>query len=207
MTDQLTSSLDQLQTSGQLRRDLVANVSHDLRSPITSVRGYAETLDTDPLLNSEALRGAILQRTNRLTKRINELFELSKLEAKERQTQPEPFLLGNLLTQTYTHFHLITQQIRIAFTRVDCEAPSVCYADIDTIEHVLQNLVENALHYSSESGLVRPQLTSPANAPFVTVSVSNSVSSLSKDTLAYLASINQFSRSGGSVRPPNSGWA
>ena len=205
MADQLAQNLDQLRTSEQLRRDLVANVSHDLRSPMTSIRGYAETLDMDSSLNpiQKSHIAAILQSTHRLTKRINELFELSKLEAKERQPETEPFLLADVLTETYTNFRLIAQQKVIAFTCVNCELPSVCYADINMIEHVLQNLVENAIHYSPEGGYVRLQLARTEQS--VTVSVINSISALPKAVLAYLSQINQIDTGAASVRPPNSG--
>ncbi|AUD03487.1 sensor histidine kinase [Spirosoma pollinicola] len=205
MADQLTNSLAQLQTSEQLRRDLVANVSHDLRSPITSIRGFAETLDMDASLNATQKHyvGAILQSTQRLTKRINELFELSKLEAKERKPEKEPFLLADLLTETYTNFQLIAHQKAITFTCINCEVPSVCFADINLVEHVLQNLVENAIHYSPEGGQVSLQLASTDQ--YVTVSVINSVSALPKAILAYLSQINQIDCIEASIRPPNSG--
>ncbi|MFD2937625.1 sensor histidine kinase [Spirosoma flavum] len=205
MADQLARSLAQLQTSEKLRRDLVANVSHDLRSPITSIRGFAETLDMDASLNPTQKQyvGAILQSTARLTKRINELFELSKLEAKERKPEKEPFLLADLLTETYTNFHLIAKQKQLAFTCLNCELPSVCYADINMIEHVLQNLVENAIHYSPEAGYVRIQLASTDQ--YATVSVINSVSTLPEAIVDYLTQINRIENAHGSVRPPNSG--
>ena len=205
MADQLTSSLAQLQTAEQLRRDLVANVSHDLRSPITSIRGYAETLDMDASLNvtQKHYVGAILQSTQRLTKRINELFELSKLETRERKPEKEPFLLADLLTETYTNFRLIAQEKAIALTCVNCQLPSACYADINMIEQVLQNLVENAIHYSPEGGCVRLQLASTDQ--YVTVFVINSVSLLPQPIVAYLSQINQIENADASVRPPNSG--
>ena len=203
MADQLTHSLAQLQTAEQLRRDLVANVSHDLRSPITSIRGFAETLDMDASLDATQKQyvGAILHSTQRLTKRINELFELSKLEAKERKPKKEPFLLADLLTETYTNFRLIAQQKAIAFTCLDCELPLICYADINMMEHVLQNLVENAIHYSPEGGHVCLQLA-PGDL-HVTVSVTNSVPVLPEATSAYLSQLNQVDNI--NVRPPNSG--
>ncbi|MVM35312.1 HAMP domain-containing protein [Spirosoma sp. HMF4905] len=205
MADQLGQSFDQLRTAEQLRRDLIANVSHDLRSPITSIRGYAETLDMDALLDETQKHyvGAILQSTERLTKRINELFELSKLDAKERTPEKEPFLLSDLVTETYTNFRLIAQQKEITFSCINCEVPSVCYADINMIEQVLQNLVENAINYSPEGGQVKLQLAS--NEQFVTVSVNNSVSPLSAPILAYLEKVNQVDSTNAIVRPPNSG--
>ncbi|MBC8154594.1 MAG: HAMP domain-containing histidine kinase [Bacteroidetes bacterium] len=205
MADQLARSLAQLRTAEQLRRDLVASVSHDLRSPITSIRGFAETLDMDASLDSTQKQyvGAILQSTQRLTKRINELFELSKLEASERKPEKEPFLLADLLTEIYTNFRLVAQQKRITFTCVNCEVTPVCYADINMIEHVLQNLVENAIHYSPEGGYVRLQFADTDQR--VTVSVINAVSTLPKAILAYLWQINQAATVEASVRPPNSG--
>lgn len=205
MADQLAHSLDQLQTSEKLRRDLVANVSHDLRSPMTSIRGYAETLDMDASLDSTQKQyiGAILQSAQRLTKRINELFELSKLEAKERQPEKEPFLLADLLTETYTNFRLMAQQKQLTFTCVNCEVPSVCYADINMIEHVLQNLVENAIHYSPEGGQVQLEVVS--SEQFVTVSVRNAIAFLPPAIQSYLSAINRIDQVDAIVRPPNSG--
>ena len=188
MADQLTQSLDQLRKSEQLRRDLVANVSHDLRSPMTSIRGYAETLDMDLSLSEtqKSHIAAILQSTHRLTKRVNELFELSKLEARERQPEPEPFLLSDLLTEIFTNFHLIAKQKRIAFTCVNCEWPTVCYADVNMVEQVLQNLVENAIRYSPEDGFVLIQLASTDQR--LTVAIVNSVLAIPETTRNYILS-------------------
>lgn len=206
MADQLTQSLDQLRTSEQLRRDLVANVSHDLRSPITSIRGYAETLDMDSTLSLSQKNhvAAILQSTHRLTKRINELFELSKLEAKERQPEKEPFLLSDLLTEIFTHFQLSAEQKRLAFTCLNCELPTVCYADVNMVEQLLQNLVENAIRYSPDEGYVRIQLVS--NDQKLTVSVVNSVLPLAESTRNYLLN-HQPDGTGTKLvgRPPNMG--
>ncbi|MVM41734.1 HAMP domain-containing protein [Spirosoma sp. HMF3257] len=205
MADQLGQSLDQLQTAEKLRRDLIANVSHDLRSPMTSIRGYAETLDMDASLDATQKHyvGAILQSTQRLTKRINELFELSKLEAKERKPEKEPFLLSDLVTETYTNFQLIAQHKGISFLCINCEVPLVCYADINMIEQVLQNLVENAINYSPEDGRVEIQLFN--NDQFVRVSVINTVSPLPTSILDYFGKINQVDSRESIVRPPNSG--
>ena len=203
--DQLAQSLDQLRKSEQLRRDLVANVSHDLRSPMTSIRGYAETLDMESQLSPAQKQyvAAILQSTHRLTKRINELFELSKLEAKERQPKPEPFLLSDLLTETFTNFKLIAGQKRIVFTCDNCELPTVCYADVNMVEQVLQNLAENAIRYAPEEGHVRIQLASTDQK--LTVVVLNSVSALPQLTRDYLLSLNQTDREELVSRPPNMG--
>ena len=205
MADQLAQSLDQLRTSEQLRRDLVANVSHDLRSPMTSIRGYAETLDMDSSLNATQKRhvAAILQSTHRLTKRVNELFDLSKLEAQERQPEMEPFLLSDLLTETFTNFQLIANQKRIDFRCLNCELSTVCYADVNMVEQVLQNLVENAIHYSPDEGHVQVQLTNDNQK--LTITVLNSILPLPETIRTYLLSHRQDIQDKLVVRPPNMG--
>ena len=205
MADELAHRLEQLRKSEQLRRDLVANVSHDLRSPMTSIRGYAETLDLETPLTPAQKRyvAAILQSTHQLTKRINELFELSKLEARERQPEMEPFLLADLLTETFTNFHLIARQKGIALRCVNCEVPTVCYADVNMVEQVLQNLVENAIRYSPEEESVQLELTS--HDQHVTVAVYNSLVALPPTTLDYLLSANQPDEEALIRRPPNMG--
>ena len=95
MADTIVRNIDDMKTMDNLRRELVANVSHDLRTPLASIQGYIETI----LMKSETLSDSdrtkymqtILSSTERLKKLVEELFELSKLEARETKPKPEPF--------------------------------------------------------------------------------------------------------------------
>ncbi len=187
MATTLTRNIDDLRQAEQLRRNLVASVSHDLRTPIAAIHGYAETLVLKTTLpDAEKLEyaGIILQSTGRLVKLVNELFELSKLEARETQPHHEPFALAEMLTEMVAKVRLMAQQKQLAFTCEDCQNPALCYADIGMMERVLQNLIENAIRYTPNGGFIRVKLvTTPTG---ITVFVENSTRLLSEPIQAYL---------------------
>ena len=88
-----------------MRRDLVANVSHDLRTPLSIISGYVETiLIKDDKISPEERKkylNTILSSTGRLQTLVGELFELSKLEAKETRPTKESFSLAELLQDVH----------------------------------------------------------------------------------------------------------
>jgi signal transduction histidine kinase len=199
MADRLTSTIANLRLSEQVRRDLVANISHDLRTPITAIRGYAETLALTATLNDTQTKqyvSIILQSTNTLMKRVNELFELSKLDTKEASLQREPFILADLVTEVFSKFQLLVQSKHIAFECINCDLTTPCYADISLMERVIQNLVENAVSYTPESGFIQLELENKGQ--LISVSVLNSMPELSEPVWAYMTG-------SASARPPNVG--
>jgi PAS domain S-box-containing protein len=141
-----------------LRRELIANVSHDLRTPLASIRGYLETL----LLKGDALppdkRHAYLEiaarQSERLGTLISELFELAKLDYKGYQIHPEPVQLGELAQDVLQKFQLAAEEKGIAL-RIDADADAgFVHADIALIERALENLLENALKHTHRGGSV-----------------------------------------------------
>ena len=199
MADRLATTIADLRQSEQVRRDLVANISHDLRTPIAAIHGYAETLVLKPDLDQAQIKqyvGVILQSTGTLIKRVNELFELSKLEAKEASLQREPFLLADLMMEVFAKFQLLVQRKNLAFECINCDLPSLCYADIGLMERVIQNLVENAVRYAPDGSFVYIELA--RKEPSLNVSVLNRADAISEPVWAYL-------EGSASVRPPNVG--
>jgi signal transduction histidine kinase len=192
MADTLSHNIDDLKNAEQLRRDLIANVSHDLRTPVTAIHGYAETLALNPsrpVEQTQSYVNIILVSTQKLMKLVEELFELSKLEAQQTQPHREPFALAELVAETVTKFELIAQQKEIGLTCDDCRSQVLCLADIGMIERVLQNLVENAIKFTPDGAFVR--LTMTVNPTTVAVSVTNSIlgSPLSDPILRYLEKV------------------
>ena len=199
MADRLASTIADLQRSEQIRRDLVANISHDLRTPIAAIHGYAETLALKPDLNEAQTKqyvGVILQSTETLIKRVNELFELSKLDAKEAPLQREPFMLADLVTEVFAKFELLAQRKNLAFECLNCDWPSPCYADVGLLERVIQNLVENAVRYAPDGSFVRLALEQKAQS--LIVSVLNGANTIPEPVWAYLVG-------NASVRPSSVG--
>jgi len=141
-----------------LRRDLIANVSHDLRTPLVSIRGYLEVLaakgdDLEAAKRRSYLDTAVRQ-TEHLGTLIDELFELAKLDFKGMTLQRETFQLAELASDVLQKFQLMADGKRV---RLHLDAPSrvpPVHADLSLIERVLDNLVSNALKHTSSGGCV-----------------------------------------------------
>ncbi|MCG6892278.1 MAG: HAMP domain-containing histidine kinase [Desulfobacteraceae bacterium] len=158
MARQIREQMQRLETADQTRRELVANVSHDLRTPLATLQGYIETLllkndSLDPDRRREYLQIAI-EHCHRLSRLVDDLLELAKLESLESPLRLESFPLGELVQDVVQKFRLPAENKQIAITtNVGREIPFVT-ADIALIERVLENLVENAIHYTSTGGSV-----------------------------------------------------
>lgn len=162
MAEKIVSQLDNLQTTDQLRRELVANVSHDLRTPLATLQGYIETLMIKDAQLTQEQRQEYLQvaikHCQRLNKLVVELFELAKLDAKETRAKKEPFNLAELIQDIVQKFNLKAYEKSIKMgVKTELSAVFV-YADISLIERVIENLLENALRYTQENGQVEIEL-------------------------------------------------
>ncbi len=165
MAQQINTQVETLKHTDNLRRELVANVSHDLRTPLATLHGYIETLllkeDTlDAWQRREYLEIAILH-CKRLSMLVSELFELARLDAQETKLNREPFSLPELVQDTVQKFQLSArgQHVRLV-ARFEQALPFVS-ADIGLVGRVLENLIENALRYTPRGGVIELVL-SPA---------------------------------------------
>lgn len=150
--------LDDLQTTDHLRRELVANVSHDLRTPLATLQGYLETLliKESNLTKQEQhsyLKIAI-KHCSRLNKLISELFELAKLDASETKPQKEIFNVAELIEDIIQKFLLRSQQQEIKLLAKYDSTELFVYADIGLIERALTNLLENSFRFVPSGGIV-----------------------------------------------------
>lgn len=158
MADTINGNIEQLRHNDSLRRELVANISHDLRSPLASIKGYLETI----LMKEEHLNSAereryiniILNTANMLEKLVDQLFELSKLDARQIEPQFEPFSICDLIQDVIMKFQPVAKQSGISLSAKFPEKLPLAYADIGLIERALSNLIENALHYTPQNGKV-----------------------------------------------------
>ncbi|MDP1623452.1 MAG: HAMP domain-containing sensor histidine kinase [Bacteroidales bacterium] len=158
MADTILLNIDKLKEVDTLRRELIANVSHDLRSPLAVIHGYVETLlIKDDNLTPEDRKHyleTILNGSEKLKRLVSDLFELSKLEARQIELRKETFFINELLQDTVQQYHLETEkkQIRIE-SEISTSVPMVL-ADLTLMERVLQNLVSNAVQYTPEKGTI-----------------------------------------------------
>jgi signal transduction histidine kinase len=158
MADILNQNIEKLKEVEILRRELIANVSHDLRTPISIIHGYIETIQMkrEQLTESEIKNylEIISQSTLRLQNLVQELFELSKLEANQVVPKKEPFFINELISDISSKYQLICESKKIRLqTEIAKDLPMV-FGDIALIERVLQNLIDNAIKYTNENGKV-----------------------------------------------------
>lgn len=141
----------------RMRSEFVANVSHELRTPITAVRGFSETLldgaMDDPVITKQFLQ-IINDESERLTRLINELLELSKIESGHIQFRHEPVDLVKLVERTVVRYNHQAEQSGLTIRTELPEQPVELIADGDRVAQVLINLLGNAIAYTTTGGVV-----------------------------------------------------
>ncbi len=146
----------ELTRQDQQRRDLVANISHDLRTPLTSLHGYLETLrfkDVGPAERQRYLDIALGQ-SRKVGRLAQELFELARLESGLVRLEPESFSLSELVQDVIQKFELAAEAHRQKLnTHIPLDLPAV-RADLGLIERVLTNLLDNAIRHTPAGGEV-----------------------------------------------------
>jgi signal transduction histidine kinase len=158
MGDKIAEQFESLQETDRLRRELVSNVSHDLRTPLASMHGYVETLLLKNGTLSEPERRRYLEITRkhslRLRRLIGDLFELSKLDSASIQPELESFSLAELLQDVTQEFELEAQRKDVTIAVEAQPEAALVHADIGLIQRVLENLLRNALRYTPAGGRV-----------------------------------------------------
>lgn len=149
----------QLRQADVARRELIANISHDLRTPLTSMQGYLETLQIKKVQLSADEQSKYIELAIKHSKRLGlliaDLFELAMLESPDSKANIEQFSLAELVQDVIQKFELKTARKNL---QLGCDipeyAPSV-KGDIAMIERVLENLIENAIKFSHEGGAIQ----------------------------------------------------
>ena len=188
MADQIVANIDQLKSVERLRQELIANVSHDLRTPLAIMQGYIETL----LMKEEQLSTedrkrylkTVLSSSEKLSKLIAQLFEYSKLESNQIEAQKEPFFLSDLAHDVLAKYQILAEKQGV---ELELDAPRnlpLVFADIALVERVLQNLFDNALKFTPKGGMVKLILS--ASDSDVEVRVSDTGPGIPEKEQAYI---------------------
>jgi two-component system, OmpR family, sensor kinase len=163
MSQAIERQMLELKGTDELRRELVSNVSHDLRTPLASLRGYIETLlikhgSMSPQELQSHLRIALRQ-SDQLGRLIDALFELARLESGVVVPAIEAVSIAELLQDVALRFRLQAEARTVELrTLLDTRGIRVL-ADVGLIERVMGNLIENALRHTSSGGQVRTEMS------------------------------------------------
>lgn len=167
MADTIEKNISELKGVDNLRRELIGNVSHDLRTPVASIQGYAETLilkqDTISKEEMNKYHEIIFKSCGRLQRLVEELFELSKLQSNQIKPHLEPFSIAELVYDIANKYRILSQKKGISIDTVMDKNIPLVEADISLINRVLQNLIDNALKFCHEGDSIRIELD--ANEP------------------------------------------
>ncbi len=145
-----------------LRKEMVANISHDLRTPLSSLQGYLETLLVKSRsLSTEEQRTYVetaLQQSQKLGNLITELYDLAKLDSPDIKIHPEPFSLGELVQDIAQKYRLKAQERQVSLEIPNQRELPLVYAEIGLIDRALQNLMDNALSFSRPEGHIAMEI-------------------------------------------------
>ena len=162
---------DELDKMGEYQRKFVANVSHDFRSPLTSIRGYLEAMidGTIPPEMHEKYLTIVLNETERLTKLTNSLLTLNNLNTKGMMLNKTDFDINTTIRNVAASFEGTCRQKMIAIELVLTGDEMYVEADMDKIQQVLYNLLDNAIKFSHHNSVIKIETTEKHNKIFVSV--------------------------------------
>ena len=163
MAQRIIDQWGQLRTQDRLRREMVAQVSHDLRTPLAAMHGYLQTLqmkrdELTPDQRQEFLTIALRQ-SDRMIHMVEDLFELAQLEAKEMQPALEPTSLAELVQDVVQKFQLQAERAGVRLVMARPESLPVAQLDIALTERLLDNLITNAIDHTPAGGHIEIELT------------------------------------------------
>jgi len=152
LAETLTYAEKELSKVETMQRDLIANVSHDLRTPLTMLKAYAEMIrdlsGDNPAKRNEHLE-IIINETDRLSAMVNDILDLSKLESGKQKLNPSEFYITAKMNEIIARFKGISEKMgySIHFTP---DEETLVYCDIVKIEQVIYNLINNAVNYTGD---------------------------------------------------------
>ena len=156
LAETLNHAAEEISKVDTLQRDLIANISHDLRTPLTMVKAYAEMirdLSGDNPVKREEHIGIIIEESDRLAALVNDILDLSKLESGTAGIEKSTFSITRKIHEIMGRYTLLSEQKGYSF-HLSTEKDFEIEADVIKIEQVLYNLINNAVNYTGENKTV-----------------------------------------------------
>ncbi|MEO6838513.1 MAG: ATP-binding protein [Ginsengibacter sp.] len=150
--------LEVLRKNEIFRKEFLLNLSHELKTPIFAIQGYVDTLLNGALDNDEVNKKFLnntSKNVDRLVNLLEDLDEITKLESGEELLLKENFVIQDLIKEVFESLSLKSDEHKIkCFIKDGCELPLTVYADKEKIRMVIINLVDNALKYGKQNGII-----------------------------------------------------
>lgn len=183
LSEVLNNAKNEIRKVSDLRKDLIANISHDLRTPLTMVKAYAEMIrdlsGDNPVKRNEHIQ-VIIDEADRLSNLVNNLLELSKLESGNIELNIKNFSIVEKLNDCMTRYQLVIEQNGYDI-KYEPDEDRIISADPDKLDQVIYNFINNAINYTGENKVIRVKQINLENA--VRVEVTDNGKGISKELL------------------------
>ncbi len=190
MAEQIQDQFKQLQALDLHRRELLADLSHDLRTPLASLQGYVETIvlkgDSLDKVERDSFINISLKNAKQLRSLIDQIFELAYLEGGQVQINKETFSLCELIYDVIAKFSFKAQDKNITLKVAPEEFPDLVNTDLAKLERVLSNLIDNAIRHTKEGGLIEIVLVPQDEHGQIKVEVRDNGVGISQQEVAYI---------------------
>lgn len=162
---------DEVRESGEYQRKFVSNVSHDFRSPLTSIKGYVEAMldGTIPPQMQEKYLNIVLSETERLNKLSSSLLTLNKFDGKGTMLDITSFDINAVIRDTAASFEGTCKNKQISIELTFDSETQVVTADMGKIQQVLYNLIDNAIKFSQQQSSIYIDVTEKYEKVFISV--------------------------------------
>ena len=160
--DQRKAEMELLEKNEAFRKEFLQNLSHEFKTPAFAIQGYLETLISGAMDNPEVSKKFLnnaYKNTERLINLISDLDEITKLESGKQQLHYQQFIIQDLVSEVFDSLMIKTQPKNIKCRiKKGCEQPLSVYADKEKIRQVIINLVDNAIKYGNQEGIVEASI-------------------------------------------------
>lgn len=183
LADTMDFMAESLKDYDEDQRKLISNISHDFRSPLTSIKGYIEAIldGTIPFEIQEKYLNIVLRETERLTKLTSGLLTLNSMDPKQHRLCRTRFDINTVIKNTAATFEGTCTSKRISVELLFSDWESYVYADMGKIQQVLYNLIDNAIKFSQPDSVISVETTLKYDKLFV--SVRDTGAGIPKDSL------------------------
>lgn len=183
LSNTLNQTIKELKITDELRRDLMANISHDLKTPLTMIKAYAEMvkdISCDFPDKRETHLDIIINETERLNNLVNDILELSKIQSNNQQLETTEFNLIDEINSIIKSYSIMKEVLNYKFI---LDLPDVCLikGDKQKINRAIYNLINNAINYTGEDNTV--YVTVKNDKKNITVSIKDTGKGIKKEDL------------------------
>ena len=179
----LNNTIAELRKTETLRRELMANVSHDLRTPLTMIKGYAEMMQDLPGENNPKNLQIIIDEVNRLNVLVNDMLDLSKISSKTIELHPQLYSITDNLIEIVERYQKFQENKEFQFI-LNYDQNVNVIADESKLDQVIYNFINNAINYSGDAKKI--EINQVVENNYVKISVKDYGVGIKKEKLEYI---------------------